>query len=102
MITEKFSKKYLLGAAVVGLAVFLLPQSSSILSSIYAAQQTSVEVAPFFQLPGGSAIVTGHGFAPDSNVTIYAKNVVAKVETQKAGEATKTVTYPDTIVVGNT
>jgi hypothetical protein len=59
-------------------------------------------VSPFFQLPGGSVIVEGHGFQPNANVTIYVKNVVARVETQSAEAPIATVTFPDQIIVGTT
>lgn len=47
-------------------------------------------------------LVTAEGLASNSTVTIYAKNVVATVETEKAGEAMKSVTFPDTVKVGKT
>jgi hypothetical protein len=40
--------------------------------------------------------------APNADATIYVKNVVARVETMKAGEPAATVTFPDQIVVGTT
>lgn len=101
MIIEKFSKRYLVGIAIAGLAVSLILHATIPMSS-YAASRTSVAVSPFFQMPGGSVIVTAQGLAPNANATIYVKNVVAKVETQKAGESTATVTFPDQIVVGKT
>jgi hypothetical protein len=100
MIGEKL-KRYLIVIAVAVLAVVVLSQSTGILSS-YADARTSLSISPFFQMPGGSVIVTGQGFAPNANATIYVKNVVATVETQKAGERISTVTFPDQIVVGNT
>jgi hypothetical protein len=102
MIREKFSKKYLTGLAIAGVAVALFFHGTGLLTSSYADTRTSVAVGPFFQLPGRSVIVTGDGFAPNANATIYVKNVVARVETQKAGEPTVTVTFPDQIVVGKT
>lgn len=102
MIAEKFSRRYVVGLALAGLAIFLVAQGAAYLSSGYASQQTSVAVAPFFQLPGGSVVVSGQGFEPNANVTIYVKNVIAKVETQKAGESAKTTTFPDQIVAGTT
>lgn len=102
MITEKLPKRYLMGAAIAGLAVSLFLHGTSLLLSSYADSATSVEVNPFFQLPGSSVVVMGKGFAPNANVTIYVKNVVATVETQKAGERNATVTFPDQIVVGRT
>jgi len=101
VLTEKFPKRYLLGALVVGLTASLFFQGIGTLSS-YAASRTSLEVNPFFQLPGGSVIINAKGLAPNTNATIYVKNVVAKVETQKAGDKTATVTFPDQIVVGKT
>jgi hypothetical protein len=71
------------------------------LKSIYADGQPTVVVTPFFQLPGGSVTVTAQGLTPNANATIYVKNVVAKVVTQTPNGA-KTVTFPDTIVVGET
>ena len=102
MITEKFPKRYLMGAALAGLTVLLFLHGTGFLLSSYADSDTSVEVSPFFQLPGSSVVVTGKGFAPNANVTIYVKNVVATVETQKAGERNGIVTFPDQIVVGRT
>jgi hypothetical protein len=104
MTTEKFSKKHFLVAAVSGLALFLfLLQGTGALNaqSTYAAggQATSATVSPFFQLPGGSAVVAAAGLAPNANATIFVKNVVARVETQNAGEST-VVTFPDQIAVG--
>jgi len=99
MNIEKSSKRYL-GAAVAVLAVFLLVLAANNFTSSFAAGKTSVAISPFFQLPGGSVIVSGDGLAPNANATIFVKNVVAKVETQKAGEPNKTVTFPDQIAVG--
>jgi hypothetical protein len=65
---------------------------------IYA--QESVTISPFFQLPGGSAVVRAEGLAPNANATIYVKNVVAKVETIEVGKPGKVVTFPDQIAVG--
>jgi hypothetical protein len=73
-----------------------------ILQSTLAAGNTSAYVAPFFQVPGGSVIVTAEGLTPNAAVKIYAKNVVATVETEKAGEPMKQVTFPDTVMVGET
>jgi len=102
MMTEMFSKRYLLGFILAGLAAFLFSSATSLPSTSYASQQTSVSVDPFFKMPGGTALVTGQGFAPNTNVTVYVKNVVAKVETQKAEDSTKTVTFPDQITAGTT
>lgn len=102
MKPETLTKRYLMTAAIVGLAGSLFLHSSGILLTGYADSQTSIEVNPFFQLPGGSVVVTGKGFAPNTNATIYVKNVVATVETQKAGERNATVTFPDQIIVGRT
>jgi hypothetical protein len=103
VIAEKFSTKYFLVVAVSGMALFLFLQGTGVLQSIYAADsRASVTVSPFFQLPGSSVVVKAEGLAPNANVTIYAKNVVAKVETVKAGQSVGTVTFPDQIVVGTT
>ena len=101
MVTEKSSKGYFLCGAIAGIAVLLFLQGSGMLYG-YADSRTSVTVSPFFQLPGGSVVVTAQGLAPNANATIYVKNVVAKVETLKAGEPTATITFPDQIVAGRT
>lgn len=104
MDTKKTSKPYLLVAAISGIALGLIMHGTGFLNlqSIYADRQTSVMVSPFFQLPGGSVIITADGLAPNANATIFVKNVVARVETQKAGESTATVTFPDQIIAGTT
>ncbi|HEU4605710.1 MAG TPA: hypothetical protein VFS46_05670 [Nitrososphaera sp.] len=104
MATEKSSKRYFIGAAISGLALFLFMQGAGILNvqSIYADSRTSVTVSPFFQLPGSSVVVRADGLAPNAEATIYVKNVVARVETMKAGESASVVTFPDQIVVGTT
>lgn len=98
MSSEKSSKRYVL-AITAGIAVSLFLHGTGLLQSIYANSQASVAVVPFFQLPGGSVIVRAEGLAPNANATIYVKNVVAKVETLKAGQS-KVVTFPDQIVAG--
>ena len=102
-MSEKFSKRYFIGAGVAGLALFLFLNGAGVLSvqSIYADSQTSAAVDPFFQLPGGSVVATAEGLAPNANATIFVRNVVAWVETQEAGQSA-TVTFPDQIVVGTT
>ena len=70
--------------------------------STYADSRISVTVSQFFQLPGSSIVVRAECFAPDANATIYVKNVVARVETLKAGESASAVTFPDQIAVGAT
>jgi hypothetical protein len=94
--TEKSYKRFFVGAAVSCLALFLFLQGTGVI------QSTSVKISPFFQLPGSSVVVMAEGLAPNANATIYAKNVVARVETQKAGELATTVTFIDQIVVGTT
>ena len=103
MITEKSSKRYFAGAGIAGLALFLFLNGTGVLNvqSTYANGQTSAAVNPFFQLPGGSVVVTAEGLAPNADATIFIKNVVARVETQEAGESA-TVTFPDQIVIGET
>ncbi|HKU49002.1 MAG TPA: hypothetical protein VJP79_03540, partial [Nitrososphaera sp.] len=96
------ARKYLLSSAIMlaGLSVVLIQWPAVLgLQPSFASENTWAAVAPFFQLPGGSALVTAEGLAPNSTVTIYAKNVVATVETEKAGEATKSVTFPDTVTI---
>ncbi len=104
---EKSSIKYLVAGGAIGGSLLLLvvlfegvgmfhPQSS------FAIGQTAAAVNPWFTFPGKSIVVTAEGLTPNSNVTVYVKNVVAKVETEKAGETTKTVTFPDRVVVGKT
>lgn len=100
MATEKSSKRYFIGAAISGLALFLFLQGTGVIESTYADTQRSVTISPFFQLPGGSVIVRAEGLAMNANATIYVKNVIARVETQKAGEPTATATFPDQILVG--
>lgn len=102
MKTEIFTKRYLMAAAIVGLAVSLFLHGTGNLLTGYADSHTSIDVSPFFQLPGSSVVVAGKGFAPNANATIYVKNVVATVETQKAGERNVTLTFPDQIIVGRT
>lgn len=100
MATEKSYKRLFVGSAVSCLALFLFLQGTGVMQSTYADPRTSVTISPFFQLPGSSVVVMAEGLAPNANATIYAKNVVARVETQKAGEPAATVTFPDQIVVG--
>ena len=98
-------RQYVLGAvAAVGILCLLVAQGAGFLNlqSGYASGSTSAYVSPFFQLPGGSVLVTAEGLASNSTVMISVKNVVATVETEKAGEATKAVTFPDTVTVGTT
>jgi hypothetical protein len=102
MKTENFSKGHLLAAISAGLAVFLFSSAMGLPSFSYASQQTSLSINPFFKLPGGTALVSGQGFAPNSNLTLYVKNVVARVETQEAGASAKIVTYPGQITAGTT
>jgi len=101
---EKSSKRYFIGAAISGLALFLFLQGAGVLNvqSTYADSRTSATVSPFFQMPGSSVVVRAEGLAPDANATIYVKNVVARVETLKAGESASAVTFPDQIAVGTT
>lgn len=87
---------------MAGLALFLFFQGTGLVQSIHADAKTSAAVTPFFQLPGGSVVVRAEGLAPNANATIYVKNVVAKVETIKAGQSEGVVTFPDQIVVGTT
>lgn len=102
MTIEKLSKKSILAIAFAGLAACLFSYGLGVIQPGFASSQTSVSVHPFFQFPGGSVIVSGSGFESNSNVTIYVKNVIAKVETQEAGEINKTVSFPDQIAVGVT
>lgn len=101
----RISRLHLVGAAAAaGLVLMAFSQTYGYvaLQSIYASETTVVWVTPFFQIPGGSVLVTAEGLASNASVVIYAKNVVATVETEKAGEATKSVTFPDTVTVGTT
>ena len=100
MGSEKSSKRYFIAVAASGIALFLFMQGTGALQSIYADARTSVTISPFFQLPGGSVVVKAEGLAPNANATIYAKNVVARVETVEAGKPGIAVTSPDQIVVG--
>lgn len=104
---EKSTNRYLVAGGSIGGSLLLLvvifegfgmfhPQSS------FAIGQTAAAVNPWFTFPGKSVVVTAEGLSPNSNATIYVKNVVARVETEKAGEPTKTVTFPDSVVVGKT
>lgn len=102
MATEKSSKRYFVSAAISVLAVFLFLQGAGVMQFTYADPRTSVTISPFFQLPGSSVVVRAEGLAPNADATIYVKNVVARVETLKAGEPAATVTFPDQIVVGTT
>lgn len=96
-------KNFTAGAvAAAGVLCLVLVQWAGVLHSSYASEETTVWVTPFFQIPGGSVLITAEGLAPSATVTMYAKNVVATVETEKADEVTKTVTFPDTVVVGKT
>jgi len=104
-MARKFTTSHILAVvAALGAVSIVFLQGSGIfdLQSSYASGNTIVTVNPFFQFPGRSVLVTAEGLAPNANATIYAKNVIAKVETQKAGEPTKTVTFPDIVVVGTT
>jgi len=97
----KSLRKFLVVAAMSCLALFLSLQVTGALQSTYAEGRPSAAVNPFFQLPGKSALVTAEGLAPNANVTIYVKNVIARVETQKVGESSS-VTFADKIVAGYT
>ncbi len=81
MPTEKSSKRYFIGAAISGLALFLFLQGTGVLNvqSIYADSRISVTVSPFMQLPGSSVVIMTEGLAPNAEATIYVKNVVARV-----------------------
>lgn len=91
-----------MGSAVAGLTLFPFLQGTGVMQSIYADTRTSATVTPFVQLPGGSVVIRAEGFAPNANATIYAKNVVAKVETIKADQSEGVMTFPDPIVVATT
>lgn len=104
---EKKTRRYLVAGGVIGGSLLLLviliegtgmflPQSS------FASGQSTADVTPWFTFPGKTVLVTAEGLTPNSNATIYVKNVVARVETEKAAEQTKTVTFPDRVVVGKT
>jgi hypothetical protein len=100
-------KKSVVLSIAAALAIFAMlflhaGQLSSIRSTFAADGSTKAYVAPFYQVPGGSVIVSAEGLRPNATVTISAKNVVATVETEIAGESTKSVTFPDTVVVGTT
>ena len=104
---EKSSKRYLAAAVTISASLILLavlsegaglyPTQSS---SAYA--QTTAAVNPWFTFPGKTVLVTADGLTPNSNATISVKNVVARVETEKAGEPKNTITFPDTVVIGKT
>ena len=99
------ARKYVVGAIAAAVVLCITAASGAgivKLQSSYASTSTIAYVTPFFQLPGGSVLVTAEGLASNASVTISVKNVVATVETEKAGEATKSVTFPDTVTVGTT
>ena len=98
------SSKLFIGVGIAAiLSILLLSQGSAMitLKSIYADGKPTAVIAPFFQLPGGSVMVTAQGLAPNANATIIVKNVVARVQTETLN-GLKTTTFPDSIVVGNT
>ena len=95
---EKSSKRLFL---LVGIgAIFSLvaaTQLPALSTQSFANETTTLNVDPWLQLPGGSVRLTGQGFAPNANVSIIVRNVIATVETQEKGE-TATITNPDSIV----
>jgi hypothetical protein len=99
---EKSSKRLFL---LVGIgAVFSLvaaTQLPALSTQSFATETTTLNVDPWLQLPGGSVRLTGQGFAPNANVSIIVRNVIATVETQEKGE-TGTITNPDSIVAAKT
>jgi hypothetical protein len=101
---EKSNRYAVAGSVTSGFLLVLLLFGTGVFQgqSGYASEHTSAAVSPWFTLPGRSVLVTAEGLSPNSNATVYVKNVVAKVEMEKAGEATKTVTFPDRVVVGKT
>lgn len=101
---EKSTKRLILLAGIgVALSVGMVIQLSAVplLQSTFADQNTSLQVDPWLQLPGGSVHLTGQGFAPNANVSIVVQNVIATVETQEAGSSA-VVTHPDSIVAART
>ena len=100
---QKSSKIFITVGIAATLSILLVSQGSAMitLKSIYADGKPTAVVAPFFQFPGGSVMVTAQGLAPNANATISVKNVVAKVQTETP-TGVKTTTFPDSIIVGNT
>lgn len=99
---EKSSKRLFLLAGIG--AIFSLvaaTQLPALSTQSFASETTSLNVNPWLQLPGGSVHLTGHGFAPNANVSIIVRNVIATVESQEKGE-TASVTHPDSIVAAET
>jgi hypothetical protein len=97
------SRLFLLAGVCTIFSVMIVTQLPAIatLQSSFADSSTLVHVDPWLQLPGGSVHMTGSGFAPNANATIYVRNVIATVETQERGESAA-VTHPDTIVAART
>ena len=101
---EKSSKRLFLLAgisAILSLGIIVQWPALSTLRSSFADETTSVSVDPWLQLPGGSVHVSGQGFAPNANVSIVVKNVIATVETKERGESA-TVSHPDSIIAAKT
>jgi hypothetical protein len=104
MQEKSIKRLFLLAGISAVFSLVVIAQWPSIVNipSTFADESTSVQVDPWLQLPGGSVRVIGQGFAPDSNVTISVKNVIATEETVKRGEESASVTHPDTIVAAKT
>lgn len=102
---EKSIKRLFLLAgvsAVFSLVVIAQWPAITTIPSTFADEGTSIQVDPWLQLPGGSVRIIGQGFAPDANLTISVRNVIATVETVKSGEDSASVTHPDTIIAAKT
>lgn len=101
---EKSRKRLFLLAgigAMFSLVVIAQWPAISTIQLSFADGTTAIQVDPWLQLPGGSVHLTGQGFAPNANVSIIVKNVVATVETEEKGESS-VVTHPDSIVAAKT
>jgi hypothetical protein len=101
---EKSSKRLFLAVgigAIFSIGIIAQWPALSTIQSSFAAATTSIHVDPWLQLPGGSVHLTGQGFAPNANVSIMVRNVIATVETQEKGESA-VVTHPDSIVAART
>ena len=102
MVDKKYVFSFTAALAIFSMLFLHAGNLSSIRSTFAADGSTKAYVAPFYQVPGGSVIVSAEGLRPNATVTISAKNVVATVETEITGEPTKSVTFPDTVTVGTT
>ena len=106
-MAEKSYNRYFAAAGAISGSLLLLVvlfEGAGIYQtqSGFADAQTTAAVSPWFTFPGKSVLVTADGLTPNSNATISVENVVARVETEKAGEPTNIITFPDTVVIGKT